>query len=45
MTGSGSTVYGVLDSPPDYSKVPEEHRERVTTTRTSIDVVPPVRVG
>jgi 4-diphosphocytidyl-2-C-methyl-D-erythritol kinase len=45
MTGSGSTVFAVLDSPPNYAKVPEEHRERVTTTRTSIDVVPPVRVG
>jgi len=45
MTGSGSTVFGVLDSPPNYSKIPEEHRDRVTTTRTSIDVVPPVRVG
>lgn len=45
MTGSGSTVFGVLDSPPNYSKVPEEHRGRVITTRTSIDVVPPVRLG
>lgn len=45
MTGSGSTVFGVLDSPPNYSRVPEELRERVTTTRTSIDVVAPVRVG
>lgn len=45
MTGSGSTVFGILDSPPNYSKVPEEHRARVTTTRTSIDVVQPVRVG
>ncbi len=45
MTGSGSTIFGVLDSPPNYSKIPEEHRERVTTTMTSIDVVPPVRVG
>jgi 4-diphosphocytidyl-2-C-methyl-D-erythritol kinase len=45
MTGSGSTVFGILDSPPNYSKVPEEHRDRVTTTRTSIDVVPPVRLG
>ena len=45
MTGSGSTIFGVLDSPPNYSKVPEEHRERVTTTKTSIDVVQPVRVG
>ncbi|HEY3747475.1 MAG TPA: 4-(cytidine 5'-diphospho)-2-C-methyl-D-erythritol kinase [Gemmatimonadaceae bacterium] len=45
MTGSGSTVFGVLDTPPNYSRVPEEHRERVTTTKTSIDVVQPVRVG
>lgn len=45
MTGSGSTVFGVLDGPPDYSRVPEEHRGRVMTTRTSIDVVPPVRRG
>lgn len=45
MTGSGSTVFGVLNTPPDYSRVPEEHRERVTTTKTSIDVVQPVRVG
>ncbi|MEO8575465.1 MAG: 4-(cytidine 5'-diphospho)-2-C-methyl-D-erythritol kinase [Gemmatimonadales bacterium] len=44
MTGSGSTLFGVLDSPPNYAKVPEEHRERVTTTGTSIDVVQPVRV-
>jgi len=45
MTGSGSTIFGVLDSPPNYSLIPEEHRERVTTTKTSIDVVQPVRVG
>jgi 4-diphosphocytidyl-2-C-methyl-D-erythritol kinase len=45
MTGSGSTIFGVLDSPPDYSKVPEEHRQQVTTTKTSIDVVQPVRVA
>ncbi len=45
MTGSGSTIFGVLNSPPNYSLVPEEHRERVTTTKTSIDVVQPVRVG
>ena len=37
MTGSGSTIFGVVDSPPSHSKV--------TTTRTSIDVVQPVRVG
>lgn len=45
MTGSGSTIFGVLDSPPSYSKIPEEHRARVKTTITSIDVVQPVRVG
>ncbi len=45
MTGSGSTVFGILDTPPNYSRVPEEHRERVITTKTSIDVVQPVRVG
>ena len=45
MTGSGSTVFGVLDTPPNFAKVPEEHRDRVTTTMTSIDVVQPVRVG
>jgi 4-diphosphocytidyl-2-C-methyl-D-erythritol kinase len=45
MTGSGSTVFGILDSPPNYAKVPEEHRARVRTTSTSIDVVQPVRVG
>ena len=45
MTGSGSTIFGVLDSPPNYAKVPEEYRSRVTTTKTSIDVVQPVRVG
>lgn len=45
MSGSGSTIFGVLDSPPDYAKVPDEHRRHVTTTRTAIDVVQPVRVG
>lgn len=45
MTGSGSTLFGILDSPPNYSKVPEEHRGRITTTRTSIDVVQPIRLG
>lgn len=45
MTGSGSTIFGILDTPPDYAKVPAEHRERVTTTRTSIDVSEPERLG
>lgn len=45
MTGSGSTIFGVLDSPPRFAKIPEEHRASVITTRTSIDVVQPIRVG
>jgi 4-diphosphocytidyl-2C-methyl-D-erythritol kinase len=45
MTGSGSTIFGVLATPPNYALVPEEHRDRVTTTKSSIDVVQPVRVG
>ncbi len=45
MTGSGSTIFGILDTPPDYARVPAEHRERVTTTRTSIDVSQPERIG
>ena len=45
MTGSGSTIFGVLESPPNYAKIPEELRARVTTTKTSIDVVQPERVG
>ena len=45
MTGSGSTIFGVLDSPPSYATIPEEHRSRATTTKTSIDVVQPERVG
>jgi 4-diphosphocytidyl-2-C-methyl-D-erythritol kinase len=43
MTGSGSTVFGILDSPPNYAKVPQEHLARVITTKTSIDVVQPLR--
>ncbi len=45
MTGSGSTIFGVLSSPPNYALLPEEHRDCVTTTRTSIGVVQPVTVG
>ena len=45
MTGSGSTIFGILDTPPDYAKVPAEHRERVTTTTTSIDVSEPQAVA
>ena len=45
MTGSGSTIFGVLDSPVHFAKVPEEHRSSVTTTKTSIDVVQPISAG
>ena len=45
MTGSGSTVFAVLDSPGGHAPIPVERQTRVTTTRTSIDVVPPERVG
>jgi len=45
MTGSGSTIFAVLDSGAEYGKVPEEGGTRVLATRTSTAVVPPVRVG
>ena len=45
MTGSGSTIFGVLDSPARFAKIPAEHRGNVITTKTSIDVVQPLRVG
>ncbi|HVF40195.1 MAG TPA: 4-(cytidine 5'-diphospho)-2-C-methyl-D-erythritol kinase [Gemmatimonadaceae bacterium] len=44
MSGSGSTIYGVLDGPAQYAKVPEEYRERVRTSATSIDVLQPMRI-
>ena len=45
MTGSGSTIFGVLDSPARFAMIPEEHRSRITTTKTSIDVVQPISAG
>ena len=45
MTGSGSTIFGVLDSPPMFAKVPPAHRHQVIATKTSIGVVQPVRLG
>jgi 4-diphosphocytidyl-2-C-methyl-D-erythritol kinase len=45
MTGSGSTIFGVLDSPAQFAKIPTEHHAQVITTKTSIDVVQPLRVG
>ena len=45
MTGSGSTIFGVLDTPAHFAKIPPEHRGNVITTKTSIDVVQPLRVG
>lgn len=45
MTGSGSTIFGVVDSSSGFAVPSEEHHHQVTTTKTSIDVVQPVRVG
>jgi hypothetical protein len=45
MTGSGSTIFGVLESPARFAKIPVEHHAQVITTKTSIDVVQPMRVG
>ena len=45
MTGSGSSIFGALDSPANFAKVPAEHRGQVLATKTSIDVVQPLRVG
>jgi 4-diphosphocytidyl-2-C-methyl-D-erythritol kinase len=45
MTGSGSTVFAVLDSQGARAEFPDGLRSRVTSTTTSAGVVPPVRVG
>lgn len=45
MTGSGSTVFGVIDGPVRLQNVPAEHRGRATATSTSLVVVQPARVG
>jgi len=45
MTGSGSAIFAVLGSPPVHPKLSRELQDRVSITRTSIGVVPPVRVG
>lgn len=44
MTGSGSTIFGILDGPADFARVPEEHRSRVRATTSAIDVVQPLRI-
>ena len=44
MTGSGSTIFGILDGPADFAKVPAEHRHRVRSTMSAIDVVQPIRI-
>lgn len=44
MTGSGSTVFGILDGPLDFAEVPVEHRARVRSTMSAIDVVQPLRI-
>jgi len=45
MTGSGSTLFGVFDSPPNSASIHGEEGGRVIMTMTSIDVVQPERVG
>ena len=44
MTGSGSTLFGILDGPVDFAKVPAEHLSRVRSTTSAIDVVQPLRI-
>lgn len=44
MTGSGSTIYGILDGPADFAKLPMLQRPLVTSTMTAIDVVQPIRI-
>lgn len=44
MTGSGSTIFGVLDGPADFAKVPPEYRARVRRTASATDVVQPLRI-
>lgn len=44
MTGSGSTVFGVLSGSFEHSRVPAEYRERMRTSATAIDVAQPVRI-
>lgn len=44
MTGSGSTIFGILDGPVDFARVPPEHRPRVRSTTSAIDVVQPLRI-
>ncbi|MDQ3082202.1 MAG: 4-(cytidine 5'-diphospho)-2-C-methyl-D-erythritol kinase [Gemmatimonadota bacterium] len=45
MTGSGSTIFGILDSQRLDAGVLAEHRELVTTTRTSVAVFQPEPLG
>ncbi|MEO5580438.1 MAG: 4-(cytidine 5'-diphospho)-2-C-methyl-D-erythritol kinase [Gemmatimonadaceae bacterium] len=44
MTGSGSTIFGILDGPLDFARVPAPHRTRVRSTMSAIDVVQPLRI-
>lgn len=44
MTGSGSTIFGILDGPANFAKVPAVHRPNVRSTMSAIDVVQPLRI-
>lgn len=45
MSGSGSTLFGVYDRLPDPLTMTNFAGATVTTTRTSIEVVQPIRIG
>ncbi len=44
MTGSGSTLFGILDGPLDFAKLPVQHGARVRSTMSATDVVQPLRI-
>lgn len=45
MSGSGSTLFGIYEQPPDSAQTAELKGATLTNTRTSIEVVQPVRIG
>lgn len=45
MTGSGSTIFGVMESSADEAAFAGGHSHRVSLTKTSIIVVPPETLG
>ncbi|MBA3341517.1 MAG: hypothetical protein H0T48_06740 [Gemmatimonadaceae bacterium] len=44
MTGSGSTMFGVLDESFDHSRFPLAYPGRLRTSATAVDVAQPVRI-